>query len=131
MLAEVWVPQQSNSRRGHWFRKKKPRRMTGLKTSCMGLHKGHSIQAPPVHIRGPTRPNWGGGRSLFGYNFLGHDARSPARCAKPRPALRLTTGRVGAVGWSPLLGRAAYPLIENQFAMLLERAEALFKRMKQ
>src|SRR5262249_56765912 len=31
----------------------------------------------------------------------------------------------------PLLGRSAYPLIENQFAMLLECAEALFKRMEQ
>jgi hypothetical protein len=31
----------------------------------------------------------------------------------------------------PLLGRSAYPLIKNQFAMLRERAEALFKRMEQ
>jgi len=27
--------------------------------------------------------------------------------------------------------RSAYPLIENQFAMLLECAEALFERMEQ
>jgi hypothetical protein len=31
----------------------------------------------------------------------------------------------------PLFGRSALQLSENQFAMLLERAEALFKRMKQ
>ena len=69
-------------------RKKKPRRMTGLKTVMHGATQGHSNKAPPVHIRGPTRPNWGGGGSLFGYNFLGHDALTRALC-KPRPALRL------------------------------------------
>jgi len=31
----------------------------------------------------------------------------------------------------PLFGRSAYPLIENQFAMLLECAEALFKCTEQ
>jgi hypothetical protein len=40
------VPQRDNSERGGWFQKEKPRRMTGLKMSCMGPHKGHSIQAP-------------------------------------------------------------------------------------
>jgi len=29
------------------------------------------------------------------YNSLGHDARGAARRAQPRPALRLTTGRIG------------------------------------
>jgi hypothetical protein len=38
--------------------------------------------------------------ALLRYNSLGHDALSPARCAKPRPALRLTTGRVGALTYS-------------------------------
>jgi hypothetical protein len=55
---------------------------------------------PPVHVRGPARANWSGGKPLLGYNSLGHDALDPpsrARCAKPRPALRLTTGRVGAL----------------------------------
>ena len=42
-------------------RKEKPRRVTGL--SVMVGPQGHSIQAPPVHVRGPTRPNWGGGTS--------------------------------------------------------------------
>src|ERR1700746_2988151 len=27
-------------------------------------------QAPPIHLRGPTRPNWGGGKPLWGYNSL-------------------------------------------------------------
>src|SRR5215472_16385786 len=32
----------------------------GAKDSHLwGYTKGHSIQTPPVHIRGPTRPNWG------------------------------------------------------------------------
>jgi len=31
------------------------------------------------------------------YNSLGYDARGAARRAQPRPALRLTTGRVGAL----------------------------------
>jgi len=32
----------------------------GAKDShAWGYTKGHSIQTPPVHIRGPTRPNWG------------------------------------------------------------------------
>jgi hypothetical protein len=34
----------------------------------------------------------------------------------------------GALGRFPLLGRSALQLIENQFAMLLECAEALFER---
>ena len=44
-------------------------------------------------------------------------------------ARRLTPARRGA--WIiPLLGRSALQLIEDQFAMLLECAEALFERIE-
>src|SRR5215475_1644350 len=51
---------------------------------------GTLIQAPPFHVRRPTRPNWGGGKPLLGYNSLGYDALDPpshARCAQPGPSL--------------------------------------------
>src|SRR5262249_18013 len=77
-LAEVWVPQQSNSRRGDWFHKEKPPPKRGPRTkqgSCVGPDMQ---QAPPTHLRGPTRPNWGGGRSPLKITFS--DATLTARC---------------------------------------------------
>jgi hypothetical protein len=44
-----------NLRRGDWFRKEKPRRVTGLKAD---RGPGDSTRAPPLDVRRPTRPNW-------------------------------------------------------------------------
>jgi len=53
---------------------------------------------------------------------------NPAQMTSPGPSFCL------AARWSawmiPLFGRSALQLIENQFAMLLECAEALFERME-
>ena len=53
-----------------------------------------------------------------------HDKFQPVALARTRTA--------GRGAWMiALLGRLAYQLIENQFAMLLECAQALFKRKEQ
>ena len=70
-------------------REEKPRRMTGLKTVMHGATQGHSIQAPPVHIRGPTRPNWGRGITLSGMARFAQIAVVPS----PGPSFCLAAGR--------------------------------------
>jgi hypothetical protein len=66
--------------------------------------------------------------SFHGGEFLSHWLRHSVRVKVP-------TRRVPVAGrgaWMiPLIGRSALQLIENQFAMLLECAEALFERMEQ
>jgi hypothetical protein len=65
--------------------------MTGLKASCMGLHKGHSIQAPPFTFAGQHV------QIGAAYNSLGHDSLCADRGrAEPQPACRPHSRRVGA-----------------------------------
>ena len=59
-------------------------------------------------------------------NRFGHGVPCGRRRGKSWPVVR-EPRRVETLG-SPLLGRSALKLIENQFAMLLECAEALFER---
>jgi hypothetical protein len=48
------------------------------------------------------------------------------------PTLKTSGRSAGRGAWMiPLFGRSALQLIENQFAMLVECAEALFERMEQ
>jgi hypothetical protein len=54
---------------------------------------------------------------------------NPAQMTSPGPPFCLAAGR-GAAWMIPLFGRSALRLIENQFAMLLECAEALFERIE-
>jgi hypothetical protein len=55
--------------------------------------------------------------------------KSRVRRGQSRPAFP-SLGGSGGVWMIPLFGRSALQLIENQFAMLLECAEALFERME-
>src|SRR5215831_18020908 len=65
------LPQRDNSERGGWFQKEKPRRATGLKKGG-----GPDMQqAPPLHVRGPTRPNWGGGTKNVALSRLPHTTK--------------------------------------------------------
>ena len=54
-------------------------------TPCMGLHKGHSIQAPPVHIRGPTRPNGAAVDRFWGITLSGMARCHPRVVPSPQP----------------------------------------------
>jgi hypothetical protein len=72
--------------------KKRPRRATGLKAD----HGARGLNGPhPFMFREPARPNWGGGRSLLGYNSLGHKARPPV-LHHGLPKFRLTDHNTSA-----------------------------------
>ena len=83
------LPQRGNSERGDWFHKRKAQPGDGAKGRNWGpsCNKPHPFTFASQHV--------GIGAAVGGFWGLGYDALSPARCAKPRPALRLTTGRVG------------------------------------
>ena len=85
----------------------------------------HATSPTPVHLRGPTRPNWGGGKPFLGYNSLGHDALDPpshARCAKPRPAAgghQNGSGRNRELNWGMPTGRVKFFNTDRGFGFIV------------
>ena len=91
MIAEVWVPQQSNSRRGHWFQKEKAPPDDGAK-DCHAWGYARVTQSKP-------HPFTFAGQHVqigAGYNSLGHDSLCADRGRAQPPARlpsALTAGR--------------------------------------
>jgi hypothetical protein len=77
--------------------KKRPRRSRA----------GGRINAP-VHVRGPTRPNWGGGRSLLDITLSGMTRCHPRVVPSPGPPCASRPGGSGAYNLD-LIGDANWP----------------------